>query len=118
MQVCVVCGRQATEPAQWASLVWPCCGTDCIAALTNVIKNRLDRFLKREIGELAALTFMEREAIRDARRSLYDALVRIGVEAAFNDCSSEEIDFVIEAVWDGCGPVCIGRVRAASCPYD
>ena len=44
---------------------------------------------------------MEREAVKAARQSLYDALVKIGVEAAFNDCTAEQIDSVISAVWDG-----------------
>jgi hypothetical protein len=44
---------------------------------------------------------MEKTAIRAARQSLYDALVKIGVESAFNDCSGEQIDSVIEAVWNG-----------------
>jgi len=50
---------------------------------------------------LAGLTFMEREAVKAARQSLYDALVKIGVADAFNDCTAEQIDGVIEAVWNG-----------------
>ena len=59
------------------------------------------KFVTEEIGFLAGLTYMECEAVKAARQSLYDALVRIGVEAAFNDCTAEQIDSVIEAVWNG-----------------
>jgi hypothetical protein len=44
---------------------------------------------------------MEQEAIRAARQSLYDALVKIGIADAFNNCTADEIDGVIEAVWNG-----------------
>lgn len=50
---------------------------------------------------MAGLTAMEQEAIRAARRPLYDALVRIGRADAFNACTPEEIDSVIESVWAG-----------------
>jgi uncharacterized protein DUF6511 len=100
MGVCVVCGRQGNEPCQWASLVWPTCGAECKATLAGAIASAVNGFLKTEIGELALLTFMETEAIKDARQSLYDALVKIGVEHAFDDCTAEEIDSVIKAVWD------------------
>jgi hypothetical protein len=43
---------------------------------------------------------MEKEAIKDARQALYDALLKIGIADAFNDCSAEQIDAVIEAVWN------------------
>ena len=97
----MVCGRQAREPHQWASLTWPCCDDDCRAALANVIKNQLDRFLKWEIGELAALTHMEKEAIRCARQSLYNSLVEIGIADAFDGCTAEQVDGLIEKVWNG-----------------
>jgi Family of unknown function (DUF6511) len=50
---------------------------------------------------LAGLTGMEQEAIRAARQSLYDALVKIGIADAFDNCTADQIDMVIEAVWDG-----------------
>lgn len=50
---------------------------------------------------MAGLTHMEQEAIRAARQSLYDALVKIGIADAFNNCTADEIDGVIEAVWNG-----------------
>ena len=59
------------------------------------------KFVTEEIGTLAGLTFMEREAVKAARQSLYDALVKIGVADAFNDCTAEQIDGVIETVWNG-----------------
>ena len=48
------------------------------------------------------LTQMEREAIRAARRNLYEALVAIGRADAFNNATATEMDSVIEAVWNGC----------------
>lgn len=50
----------------------------------------------------AALTFMERKAIADARRPLYEAMVKHGLADAFNNCSVEAIDALIAAAWDGC----------------
>ena len=50
---------------------------------------------------MAGLTFMECEAIKAARQPLYDALVKIGVADAFDDCTAEQIDGLIEAVWSG-----------------
>jgi hypothetical protein len=97
----VVCGRQATEPFQWASLVYPVCAADCARVVAKLIRSAIESFINEEIGQLAALTYMEREATVAARQSLYDALVKIGVTDAFNDCSAEQIDSVIEAVWNG-----------------
>jgi len=100
-QVCAVCGRQATEPFQWASMVFLCCSADCARTIAKLIRSAIEGFITEEIGVLAGLTYMECEAVKAARQSLYDALVRIGVEAAFNDCTAEQIDSVIEAVWNG-----------------
>ncbi len=50
---------------------------------------------------MAGLTHMEQEAIRSTRQALYDALVKIGVASAFDNCTADQIDFVIEAVWNG-----------------
>jgi hypothetical protein len=69
--------------------------------VARFIRRALDKFITEEIEELAALTYMEQEAIRAARQSLYDALVDIGIENAFDHCTVEQIDHVIEAVWNG-----------------
>jgi hypothetical protein len=61
----------------------------------------MESFLNEEVGQLAALTYMEKEAIVAARQALYDALVGIGIADAFNDCTAEQIDHLIEAVWNG-----------------
>lgn len=47
------------------------------------------------------LSEMESKAIVATRRNLYDALVDIGVSSAFESCSTEQIDYLIEAVWHG-----------------
>jgi hypothetical protein len=101
-QICVVCQHQATtERYQWASDVYPCCSPQCVEVVAGFIRCALDRFVTEEIGNLAGLTYMEQEAIRAARQSLYDALVEIGIEAAFDHCTTEQIDAIIEAVWGG-----------------
>lgn len=47
------------------------------------------------------LTQMELDAVRAARRPMYEALVKIGIDHAFEHCTAEQIDSVIEAVWNG-----------------
>jgi hypothetical protein len=101
LQVCVVCSRRATEPFQWASLVYPTCSADCARVIAKLIRSAMESFINEEIGYLAGLTHMEREAIVAARQPLYDALVEIGVADAFDHCSAEQIDHLIEAVWNG-----------------
>ena len=73
----------------------------CAEAVAWLIRYALDRFLIEEIEELAGLTHMEKEAIKTARQSLYDALVKVGIESAFDNCTAEQIDSIIEAVWNG-----------------
>jgi hypothetical protein len=94
-----VCGRQASEPFQWASLVYPVCSADCARLIAKLIRTAMASFVNEEIGQLAGLTHMEREAIVAARQSLYAALVELGVADAFNDCSAEQIDSLIETLW-------------------
>jgi hypothetical protein len=77
------------------------CAADCARTIARLIRSAMQSFINEEIGYLAGLTHMEREAIVAARQALYDALVKIGVAEAFNDCSAEQIDSVIEAVWSG-----------------
>jgi hypothetical protein len=97
----VVCTRSATEPFQWATLVYPVCSPDCARVVAKLIRSSIEAFVDEEIGQLAGLTHMEKEAIVAARQSLYNALLMIGVADAFNDCTAEQIDSVIEAVWNG-----------------
>ena len=101
LQVCVVCGHQANERCQWASLVFPCCSPQCVDVVADYITTAVQTFIAWEIKELSGLTHMEREAVKAARQSLYDALVKIGIADAFDDCTAEQIDSVIEAVWNG-----------------
>jgi hypothetical protein len=65
-----------------------------------IIKNRLDRFLEHDLGELAMLTHMEKEAIEATRQPLYEALVKLGIANAFIECTAEQIDGLIETVWN------------------
>ena len=63
------------------------------------------------------LTAMEREAIKFARRNLYEALVKIGRAEAFNDASADEMDGVIEAVWNGCRESMQQQTAAGEVPW-
>jgi len=87
--VCVVCGHQANERCQWASLVFPCCSPQCVDVVADYITTAVQIFIAWEIKELSGLTHMEREAVKAARQSLYDALVKIGVAGAFDHCTAE-----------------------------
>ena len=69
--------------------------------VADYITTAVQTFIAWEIKELSGLTHMEREAVKAARQSLYDALVKIGIADAFDDCTAEQIDSVIEAVWNG-----------------
>ena len=69
--------------------------------VANYITTAVQTFIAWEIKELSGLTHMEREAVKAARQSLYNALVKIGVADAFDHCTAEQIDGVIEAVWNG-----------------
>jgi hypothetical protein len=95
---CPVCGREArvfdSAPDRPTRRT---CSYPCNDALTVVLDERggQDRMTEK-------LTDMEREAIKAARVSLYEALVKIGRAEAFNDASAEEMDSVIDAVWRGC----------------
>ena len=101
LQVCVVCGHQAKERSCWASLVFPCCSAQCVDVVADYITSAVQTFITWEIEKLSGLTHMERSAVKAARQSLYDALIEIGIADAFNDCTAEQIDSVIEAVWNG-----------------
>jgi hypothetical protein len=101
-QVCAVCQHEATaEQYQYAGDAYPCCSPECATVVAGIIRRALNRFVTEEVGELAGLTDMERQAIRAARQSLYDALVKIGIADAFDNCTADQIDMVIETVWDG-----------------
>jgi hypothetical protein len=97
---CAVCGRQSREAHCWASLVWPCCSVECVAVLSNAISGAISWFVTTQIEELGVLSLMEMTAIREARRPLYEALVELGISDAFNQCTAEQIDTLIETIWN------------------
>jgi hypothetical protein len=55
---------------------------------------------KRPTGAADMKTEMERVAIRAARLPLYDGLVKLGIDSAFDSCTAAQIDELIESVWD------------------
>lgn len=95
--LCQLCGREArvfdTAPGRSPRRT---CWYECNAALAVV----LDEWGGQELMQ-HNLTQMEVVAVRSARQSLYEALVRIGRAEAFNDASAADMDSVIEAVWNG-----------------
>lgn len=64
-------------------------------------QDAIHTIITRGNGNMPDLSEMEHNAIVSARRNLYDALVDIGVSSAFENCSAEQIDYLIEAVWYG-----------------
>ena len=65
----------------------------------------------------AALSDMERAAISETRRPLYDALIKIGCDKAFENCTAEQIDAVIAAVWDGCRASMARQSASGAVPF-
>jgi len=59
-------------------------------------------------GVIDMKTGMERKAIRAARRALYDGLIGLGIEGAFDACTAAQIDGLrcptgiarSQAIWD------------------
>lgn len=67
---------------------------DCLDVVaTLVTENR---------GDMPNLTDMERIAIKAARPPLYHALLKINRAAGFDDATGDEMDSVIEAIWNAC----------------
>jgi hypothetical protein len=67
----------------------------CLDVLA-VLSNEMDGLMSEH-----AKTVMEMEAVKAARLPLYNALVAIGIEAAFDGLSATQIDGIIMAIWDG-----------------
>lgn len=66
---------------------------ECLDAITaNAI---------RGMGVMSSKTEMERKAISDARRQFYAALMSIERAEPFDSATKDEMESVIEAVWDG-----------------
>lgn len=65
---------------------------DCIKTMRIVID---------EWGDIKLLTQMEKKAVADSRLALFNALKAIGRDAAFADATKEQMDSVIEAIWNG-----------------
>ena len=68
--------------------------------VADYITSAVQTFIAWEIEKLSGLTHMERSAVKAARQSLYDALIEIGIADAFNDCTAEQIDRLIETIWN------------------
>lgn len=101
--LCVLCGRQAggmfyeprTEKGR-ARRIYRACGINCLLGIEKLVQARKGGWLT-----MAALTQMEKTAIKEAKRSLYNSLLKLGKAQHFEDCSPEQMDELIEAVWNG-----------------
>jgi hypothetical protein len=101
--LCVLCSRQAGglyyEPKHEANRsrrIYRACGINCLLAIERIVQDR-----KGGWPSMAALTEMEKKAIKEGKRSLYNSLVEIGKADHFADCSPEQMDRLVEAVWNG-----------------
>lgn len=63
------------------------------------------------------MTDMEKEAIFQARRPFYEALVKVGAQGAFEKLSADQIDSIIEAVWDGLRASMAQQSAAGNIPF-
>lgn len=97
LTLCDGCGRLAR--GYWFQLrcdpalpEYAACSMDCLDAIEANVKENNGKMNK---------TQMEANAISAARNSLYTALAEIGRAEPFNDASKEEMEFVIESVWNG-----------------
>lgn len=120
LDACYV-GSGATRPQPTAAnstvfLVCPLCGREAKAfGYTHQLRSDLFpsyRFcsmeccnkggaLARRTGGMINKTSMEKQAIKEARRSFAEALVDLGLLASFYDRTSADIDRIIEACVDG-----------------
>lgn len=97
---CMMCGHEATlfvgDP-RWSKNHYYC-GQACCDALEHLLIKFGREF---NFMALADLTEMERVAIRDARKEFATALHSVGLLDRFRDCSADQMDAVIEAIWNG-----------------
>ena len=111
---CALCGREACgfgyvhrrDPARYPTL--RLCSKPCLdagSALAHWKNGMIDK------------TPMEAAAIKEARRSLAEALTELGLMAPFHDRSATEIDRIIEACIDGF-QAAMQRVAKAHEPFD
>jgi hypothetical protein len=98
--LCVLCGRQAggLYYQEWSNrkIVYRACGINCLLGIEKLVQARKGGWLT-----MAALTHMEKIAIKEAKRSLYNSLVGLGKAQYFEDCTAEQIDKLVEAIWNG-----------------
>jgi hypothetical protein len=75
------------------------------------------RLARRQSGMIDK-TLLEQQAIRDARRSLAEALTELGLLAPFHDRKPDEIDRIIEACIDGFQASMQVQANRAAQPFD
>lgn len=98
MSLCALCGRAARGFGYCHRLHWErfphyrFCSMRCLdagAALAKRMNGMIDK------------TDLEKQAIKDARRSFAEALTELGLMAPFFDRTASDIDRLIEACVDG-----------------
>ena len=95
---CRLCNREAKlfahEPGDTRSR--DACCAECLQGIDNILNK-----MGGEAMEQQNLTQMELAAIKDARVSLYNALLAQGIAKPFDDATAEQMDAVIRGVWEG-----------------
>lgn len=96
LNVCDCCGRMAR--GYWFRLrldprypEYAACSMGCLDAIASSAM---------ENNGVMSKTIMERTAITEARLGLYQGLVKIGRDNAFETASKADMETVIEMVWD------------------
>jgi hypothetical protein len=95
---CALCGREAKGFGYVHELRWGAfphhrfCSMACCEAGGALARRR---------GGVIDKTCMEERAVKDARRSLAEALTELGLMEPFHDRTAAEIDRLIEACVDG-----------------
>jgi hypothetical protein len=111
-ELCAACGRLSRGFGFQRKLDrklprYPACSLACVG--------RIEKFV--DVRGMLMMTDMEKEAIFQARRPFYEALVKIGAQSAFEKLSADQIDSIIAAVWDGLRASMTQQSAAGNIPF-
>lgn len=96
--LCQLCKREATIWAAVPEEPKPreACCKECLAAIDIVLDEWGGEALMAH-----NLTAMERQAVKEARDQFFAELKTQGIADRFTDCSADQMDSVIKAIWEG-----------------